>query len=50
MKKNPRKCIILQWVACTEDLIFDRKKTHKEKPFIKRFRSGLLEIQKIQKL
>ena len=25
MKKNPRKCIILQWVACTEDLIFDRK-------------------------
>ena len=26
MKKNPRKCIILRWVACTEDLIFDKKK------------------------
>ena len=33
MKKNPRKCIILRWVACTEDLIFDKKynkKEHKE--------------------
>ena len=51
MKKNLRKCIILRWVACTEDLIVDRKiqkKTHKEKPFIKRFRSRLLKFRRIR--
>ena len=51
MKKNLGKCIILRWVACTEDLIVDRKiqkKTHKEKPFIKRFRSRLLKFRRIR--